>query len=59
MFKRVIAGVHRHVSEKRLHWRLNEFAGRRNQRGLDTLEQMGAIVRGMDRERLKYKDLTA
>ena len=37
----------------------NEFAGRRNIRELDTLDQMAHIPRGMDQKRIMYKDLIA
>lgn len=33
---------------------VNEFAGRRNQRELDTLHQMAHVVLGMNRKRLPY-----
>ena len=38
---------------------VNEFAGLHNPRSLDTIEQMVAVVRGMDRKRLRYADLIA
>ena len=57
--KRGITGVYHHVSVKHLHRYINEFSGRYNIRGLDTLEQMSAIVRGMDQKRLRYADLIA
>ena len=57
--KRGITGVYHHVSVKHLHRYINEFSGRHNIRGLDTLEQMSAIVRGMDQKRLRYADLIA
>lgn len=59
MMKRGINGVYHHVSKKHLHRYVNEFVGRHNIRGLDTLEQMSAIVRGMDQKRLRYADLIA
>ena len=33
---------------------VNEIAGRHNIRGFDTLDQMAAIVRGMDQKRPRY-----
>ncbi len=57
--KRGITGVYHHVSVKHLHRYINEFSGRHNIRGLDTLDQMSAIVRGMDQKRLRYADLIA
>ena len=43
-------------------WRLRkryaqEFVGRQNIRGLDTLDRMAAIARGLEGKRLKYRDL--
>lgn len=38
---------------------INEFAGRHNNRPLDTRHRMGGIVRGMNGKRLKYQDLLA
>ncbi len=38
--KRDINGVYHHVSVKHLHRYVNEFAGRHNIRGMDTLDQM-------------------
>lgn len=40
-----------------LHRSVAEFAGRHNQRPLDTIDQMSAMVRGMDQQRLRYADL--
>ena len=36
---------------------VNEFAGRHNQRPYDTEVQMRMVVQGMERKRLRYKDL--
>ena len=36
---------------------VQEFTGRHNQREDDTLDQMSAMVRGMDGKRLRYQDL--
>ena len=38
---------------------MTEFAGRHNDRNADTLDQMAAIVRGMNGKRLRFADLTA
>ena len=35
----------------------NEFSGRHNVRTFDTIDQMAAMVQGMDGKRLRYKDL--
>lgn len=59
MMKRGIVGVYHHVSKKHLHRYVNEFTGRHNIRGLDTLEQMSAIARMMSNKRLRYADLIA
>ena len=45
------------IGRTRLH--ANEFAGWRNIRELDTLDQMAHIPRGMDQKRIMYKDLIA
>ena len=37
---------------------VTEFAGRYNDRPLDTIEQMGGMVRGMVGKRLTYEELT-
>ena len=57
--KRGYHGVHHHMSPKHLDRYVQEFAGRHNIRPLDTIDQMGAIVRGLDGKRLRYADLTA
>ncbi len=47
------------VSAKGRHRHINEFSGRHNIRGFDTLDQMSAIVRGMEQKRLRYAGLIA
>ena len=59
MFKRGIIGVYHHISPKHTHRYATEFAGRHNDRPLDTIDQMKAMVRGMEGKRLRYADLTA
>ena len=59
MLKRAHKGTFHKISKKHLHRYVNEFAGRHNIRSLDTLEQMAAIVSGMDQKQLMYKDLIA
>ena len=54
MLKRAHKGTFHKISKKHLHRYVNEFAGRHNIRPLDTLDQMAAIVRGMDHKRLRY-----
>lgn len=57
--KRGYHGVHHHMSPKHLNRYVGEFAGRHNQRPMDTLDQMAAMARGMTRKRLPYAKLTA
>ena len=57
MLKRGYQGTYHSMSDKHLHRYVNEFAGRHNFRSLDTIDQMTAMVRGMDGKRLRYRDL--
>ena len=57
MLKRSHAGTYHKMSPKHLNRYVQEFAGRHNIRELDTLEQMGTVVRQMDLKRLRYEDL--
>ena len=59
MLKRGYVGTYHRMSPKHLGRYVDEFSGRHNQRESDTIDQMVAMVRGMDGKRLKYKDLTA
>ena len=59
MLKRAHKGVYHKLSAKHLQRYVAEFAGRRNIRELDTLEQMAHVVAGMIGRRLMYRDLTA
>ena len=59
MLKRAHKGTFHNLSAKHLQRYVNEFVGRHNQRESDTLDQMQAMVRGMDQKRLKYADLVA
>ena len=56
--KRGYQGTYHHMSEKHLGRYINEFAGRHNDRPLDTEDQIVNIIAGMDGKRLRYKDLT-
>ena len=54
-------GYHRtfhHVSPKHLDRYVGEFARPHNNRPMDTIHQMSAMLRGMERKRLRYADLT-
>ncbi len=57
--KRGYNGVYHKMSAKHLQRYVNEFAGRHNIRPLDTLDQMRAIVRGLEGRRLRKADLVA
>ena len=47
------------MSAKHLQRYVDEFSGRHNIGSLDTIDQMSAIVRGMDGKLLRYTDLVA
>ena len=59
LFKRGYHGTFHHLSEKHLDRYVREFTGRNNIRDMDTIDQMAALVRGMDGKRLRYLDLVA
>ena len=46
------------MSPEHLHRYIAEFEGRHNARGLDTADQMAAMVRGAEGQQLRYVDLT-
>ena len=54
LLKRGYHGTYHHMSAKHLQRYVNEFSGRANVREFGTLEQMGALVRGMAGKRLPY-----
>ena len=58
-FKRAHKGTYHKMSPKHMHRYATEFAGRHNLRDLDTADQLKALLRGMERRRLTYKELTA
>ncbi|MCY4575502.1 MAG: IS1595 family transposase [Chloroflexi bacterium] len=58
LLDRGIMGTFHHVSPKHLDRYVTEFAGRHNQRPLDTVSQMERVAGGMVGERLRYRDLT-
>ena len=57
--KRGYCGTFHKMSPKHLNRYVQEFAGRHNIRGLDTIDQMAHITRGLDQKRLKYSELTS
>ena len=57
MMKRGYMGTYHRMSPAHLQRYVNEFAGRHNQRDLDTEMQMRLMVQGMVGKRLRYKDL--
>ena len=57
MLKRGYHGTYHKMSSKHLHRYVGEFAGRHNIRSADTIDQMTAMVQGMDGKRVRYKDL--
>ena len=59
MFKRGHKGVYHKMSKKHLKRYVTEFVGRHNKRPLDTDDQMGALVRGMEGKRLPWAKLIA
>ena len=59
LLKRGYHGTYHHMSEKHLGRYINEFSGRHNDRSSGTLDQMAAIVRGMNGKRLQYRELVA
>ncbi len=59
MVKRGITGTYHHISPKHTPRYVSEFAGRHNARPKDTIDQITALVRGMNGKRLRYADLIA
>ena len=57
LLKRGYQGTYHKLSVKHLDRYVQEFAGRHNQRPLDTIDQMAAMARGMDGKRLTYREL--
>ena len=57
--KRGYHGTYHQMSAKHLGRYVGEFAGRHNDRPLDTIDQLRAIVRGMVGKRLRYAELVA
>ena len=59
MMKRGYYGTYHRLSPKHLNRYVQEFAGRHNIRGLDTIAQMQLIAKNLDQKRLSYTELTA
>ena len=59
MLKRGYQGVYHHMSAKHLHRYVNEFSGRHNMRGHNTIDQMSAVAYAMAGKRLSYRELVA
>ncbi len=59
LLKRGIVGTYHHMSDKHLHRYIDEFVARHNIRGMNTLSQMGFMVRCMENRRIKYHELIA
>ncbi len=59
VLKRAYHGVYHHISPKHLQRYVDQFAGKHNIRGLDTIDQMSYVVRQMVGKQLLYKDLIA
>ena len=57
VLKRGYYGTYHRMSLKHLDRYVGEFAGRHNDRPLDTVDQLRAIVRGMVGKRLRYREL--
>ena len=55
--KRGYDGVYHHMSAKHLGRYIVEFAGRHNNRPMDTIDQMAVIARQSEGKRLRYIDL--
>ena len=57
LLKRGYHGTYHKISPKHLDRYVGEFVGRHNQREAGTLDQMSAMVRGLEHKRLRYADL--
>ena len=55
MLKRAHMGTFHKMSPKHLHRYVDEFEGRQNVRDDDTIDQLGAMVQGMEGKRLRYR----
>ena len=59
MIKRGYHGTYHHWSDKHCGRYVDEFTGRHNARGQDTVDQMAGIVRQMQGKRLRWRELVA
>lgn len=59
LLKRGYHGTYHHMSPKHLNRYVSEFAGRYNDREMDTIEQMELIAKGLEQKKLRYCDLVA
>ena len=59
LLKRGYVGIYHKMSPKHLDRYVQEFQRRHNIRDEDTIEQMDALVEGMGRKRLRYRELIA
>ena len=59
LLKRGYYGTYHQMSEKHLDRYVQEFAGRHNIRGMDTIDQMSAMVKGLEGKRLRYRELVS
>ena len=57
--KRAHEGTYHKISEKHMHRYVTEFVGRQNRREEDSIDNMSALVMGMERRRLTWDKLTA
>ena len=57
--KRAYHETYSHWSTKHTHRYLDEFTGRQNIRGDDTIDQMAHVAKGMQGKRLRYRELIA
>ena len=57
--KRGIHGTYHNISPKHAQRYVDEFTGRHNVRPLDTEDQMGEVVKGMEGKRVRFDELTA
>ena len=59
MLKRAHKGTFHKLSPKHLDRYVQEFAGRHNVRGQDTVDQLKSVSSGMEGKRLRYRMLIA